>query len=62
MGKMELSVTPNLIPRLLSAGALRRADSHQELVPGKKWMEWVLYFSFVCFRPARSDTARRKDF
>ncbi len=62
MGKMELPVTPNLIPRLLNASALRRADSHQELVPGKRWMEWVLYFSFVYFRPARSHTDRRTDF
>jgi hypothetical protein len=41
MEKIHLSVTPNLILRLLSDGTLRRADSHQESSPEKKWIKWI---------------------
>jgi hypothetical protein len=42
---------PNLIPRLLSSGALRRADSRQE--PVKKRGESILTLDLIRMRDAR---------
>lgn len=47
MGKMEVPIVPNLIPRLLSDGALRRADSYYESGPERKWTDWVSLFNFT---------------
>lgn len=41
MQGIELSTMPDLIPRLLSNGILRRADSHREPTVERKRVEWV---------------------
>ena len=41
MREMELPNMPDLIPRLLSNGALRRADSDREPTVERKRVEWV---------------------
>ena len=41
MGEIKLPIMPDLIPRLLSNGVLRRADSHQKPTLEKKRVEWV---------------------
>jgi len=41
MREMELPNMPDLIQRLLSNGALRRADSDREPTVDRKRVEWV---------------------
>lgn len=49
--KMPSPFMPNLIPRLLSGGALRRADSRQESV--KKRGESMLTLDLIRMRDTR---------
>jgi SAM-dependent methyltransferase len=51
MKDIKLPSLPNLIPRLLSGGVIRRADSRQE--PVKKRGESVLTLDLICMRDAR---------